>query len=177
MYFGTPADQFVAARNTVIRSCLPGSIFRLADGEVGINNAITKGLLEWTVDRYTQYLAMSAQSNYFLQLDASQQATYVIYQLRLFLDPYITHTFAAVFLFTAFIATVFGLVHARKRRNLYLAGPIGTIASTISLTNRSRFGQQLTPLDTEEDMANKLKGLKFGFNKQTWQIEAHGEHA
>ncbi|PVG03762.1 hypothetical protein CPB86DRAFT_778862, partial [Serendipita vermifera] len=177
MFFGTPADQFIAARNTVIQSCLPGSIFRLANDKVGIDSAIRTGLLEWTVDRYQQYLAMSAQSNYFMQIDQGAPARFVVYQLRLWLDPYITHIFAGVFAFTALLAAIFAVVHARKRRALYLAGPVGTIASAISLTNRSRFGEQLTPLDTEEDMEKKLGGLKFGFNKSTWQIEAHGDHA
>ncbi|KAG8812937.1 hypothetical protein FRC17_001743, partial [Serendipita sp. 399] len=159
MFFGTPADEFVAARNTVIRSCLPGSIFRLADQALGIDNAIRQGLLEWTVNRYKQYLAMSAQSNYFLQTGAEQPARFVTTQLRLWLDPYTAHTFAAAFIITSVVAIGFYISHTRSRKNLYLAGPVGTIASTISLTNRSKFGDHLTAFDTEEDMAKKLEGL------------------
>lgn len=68
MFFGPPADEFVLARNIAIRSFLPGAVFRLADNEVGIINAINEpdGLLQWILDKYVRLTSLQMTSAYAL---------------------------------------------------------------------------------------------------------------
>lgn len=120
---------------------------------------------------------MSAKSNYFLSVNDAQKAQFIAFQLRLYLDPYAVHALAALFCAVSLLAVYFHIFHARDRSNLFLAGPVGSIASTVSLTSRARFGEELAATDTEADLARKVKGLRFGIDEETRQIVVDGEDA
>jgi hypothetical protein len=53
---------------------------------------------------------------------------------------------------------------------LFLAGSPGSIASAVSLTSSARFGALLNAGDNPAHLGAKLKGMKFGVDKDSWQI-------
>lgn len=81
-----------------------------------------------------------------------------------------THAFAAVFILIGVASLVLHIRHTRERQWLFLAGPVGSIASAVSLTSSARFAGLLNAGDTEETLNQKLEGMYFGIDKDTWQI-------
>jgi hypothetical protein len=81
-----------------------------------------------------------------------------------------THVFSATFLFIAFASLALQIRHAYQRKRLFLAGPVGSIASAVSLTSSARFAGLLNAGDTERVLKEKLEGMYFGIDKETWQI-------
>jgi hypothetical protein len=118
----------------------------------------------------TQYLATAGQTNFFLPDQASTMAILQAWQLRIWMNPIATHAFAATFLFIAFASLALHIRHAYERKRLFLAGPVGSIASAVSLTSSARFAGLLNAGDTEKALKEKLDGMYFGIDKETWQI-------
>ena len=61
-------------------------------------------------------------------------------------------------------------LHFRQRRDIYLAHPPGSIASSVSLTAHSGFGELLLPYDNEEALARALEPLRFCLDRRTGAI-------
>lgn len=62
------------------------------------------------------------------------------------------------------------IIHWRSRREVYLTHAPGSIATVVSQTSRSGFGELLLPYDDEEHMRKKLEGLRFRLDKRTGAI-------
>ncbi|KAG8918131.1 hypothetical protein FRC02_002592 [Tulasnella sp. 418] len=43
------------------------------------------------------------------------------------------------------------------------------------MSSHSKFAALLDAADSESTIAEKLKGMKFGISKRTWQVAAYGE--
>lgn len=67
---------------------------------------------------------------------------------------------------------VIHLCHRHVRRKLYLTAAPGNIASVISLTSHSGFGELLYPYDDEKTMRAKLANLRFSMDHRTGAIVA-----
>jgi hypothetical protein len=118
----------------------------------------------------TQYLATAGQTNFFLPNQASAVAILQAWQPRIWMNTVATHIFAATFLFIALASLALHIHHAYERKRLFLAGPVGSIASAVSLTSSARFAGLLNAGDTEKALKEKLEGMYFGIDKETWQI-------
>ena len=70
------------------------------------------------------------------------------------------------------VGIVVHYLHRRTRRKLWLTSPPGSIASIVSLTSRSGFGELLLPYDDERRMQNNLAGLTFRLDQRTGAIVA-----
>lgn len=86
------------------------------------------------------------------------------------MNTFATHAFAAIFILIALASLALHIRHTRERKWLFLAGPVGSIASAVSLTSSARFAGLLNAGDTEKSLKEKLEGMYFGIDKDTWQI-------
>lgn len=118
----------------------------------------------------TQYLATAGQTNFFIPNQVSTVATLQAWQPRIWMNSVATHAFAATFLLIAFASLALHIRHAYERQRLFLAGPVGSIASAVSLTSSARFAGLLNAGDTEKALKEKLEGMYFGIDKDTGQI-------
>lgn len=98
--------------------------------------------------------------------------------LRLWMDPFATHTLAGL---CAIIAVILACVHTldqRKRRNLFISCEPGSIAAAAAVLSQSRFARTLIRANQDiKEMDNTLRGMRFGFDMRTWAIEAEGYNA
>jgi hypothetical protein len=69
-------------------------------------------------------------------------------------------------------SVVLGLhyLHFRRRRDIYLAHPPGSIASAMALTAHSGFGEVLRPYDNKEAFSRALAPLRFCLDSRTGAI-------
>lgn len=68
------------------------------------------------------------------------------------------------------VVLVLHYLHFRQRREIYLAHPPGTIASSLALTAHSGFGELLLPYDDEEALARALDSFRFRLDRRTGAI-------
>ena len=68
------------------------------------------------------------------------------------------------------VVLVLHYLHFRQRRDIYLAHPPGTIASTVSLTAHSGFGELLMPYDNQAALAHALEPFRFCLDRRTGAI-------
>ena len=126
---------------------------------------------------YTQYLTISAKSNYFLpDLDRSTKPVVQTWVPRFWMDKLASHVLAILLIFLAISIAILQWIHRKERSRLYLAGPPGSIASDVSMTSSAKFGLLLNAGDTEEDLARKLQGMRFGIEHSTGQIIVEKEN-
>ncbi|KAF8881984.1 hypothetical protein BD779DRAFT_1754501 [Infundibulicybe gibba] len=173
--FPDDPNPFVQARANVIRSSVSGAIFRSASQEVkGLQPVfdLPNGLLDKTHQIYTQHLALSAQSIYFVQVNSTLPAIMTSLLPRLWIDPFPAHLLAAILCFIGFVGVFIHLANIRQRRKLTLTTPPGSIAAVVSLTSKSGFGDLLLPYDDEKTLERKLEGLQFHMDSRTGAIVA-----
>jgi hypothetical protein len=80
------------------------------------------------------------------------------------------HALATLCLLAAVVTIVLHSLHYRKRRNVYLPHPPGSIGSAVALTSRSGFGELLMPYDNEAAMSRALAPLRFCLDSRTGAI-------
>ena len=61
-------------------------------------------------------------------------------------------------------------MHFKRRRNIYLAHPPGTIASSVALTAHSGFGELLLPYDDMAAFTHALRPFRFCLDRRTGAI-------
>lgn len=61
-------------------------------------------------------------------------------------------------------------VHFKRRRDIYLAHPPGSIASAMALTSHSGFGELLLPYDNAESFSRSLASFRFCLDRRTGAI-------
>lgn len=86
------------------------------------------------------------------------------------------HFLAILLIIIGSTGLIVGILHRNARRAVFLAAPPGTIASAVSLTSHSGFGQLLFPYDTEEAMRHKMYGLNFGLDQRTGAILTYDKY-
>ncbi|KAF8803177.1 hypothetical protein BYT27DRAFT_7196060 [Phlegmacium glaucopus] len=175
LIFDNIANPLILARAVATRSIVPGAIFlnaqQLPNGPQSTFD-LANGFLDLTTKLYTRHLAISAQSIYFLNTNTTLPATVVSLLPRLKIASAPAHVLAALLILTGFIGIFLHVINRNKRKRLLLATPPGSIASIISLTSRSGFGELLLPYDDELTMEKKLDGLRFRLDKTTGAILA-----
>lgn len=76
----------------------------------------------------------------------------------------------------SFIALLLIIIHAQhyiQRKKLFLSTEPGSLAAAATIISHSRFASTLINANDDEDsLEKKLKGLTFGFDRKTWQVEA-----
>ena len=82
------------------------------------------------------------------------------------------HVLSVLLIVIGIIGFTLHLLHARSRRKLWLTSPPGSIASIVSLTSRSGFGELLLPYDDEQRMRANLSGLAFHLDPRTGAVVA-----
>lgn len=70
----------------------------------------------------------------------------------------------------ASVILVLHYMHFRQRREVYLAHPPGTIASSLALTAHSGFGDLLLPYDNQVALAQALEPFRFCLDRRTGAI-------
>lgn len=70
----------------------------------------------------------------------------------------------------ASVVLVLHYLHFKQRRDVYLAHPSGTIASSIALTAHSGFGELLLPYDDQAALAHALEPFRFCLDRRTGAI-------
>ncbi|KIO00664.1 hypothetical protein M404DRAFT_756865 [Pisolithus tinctorius Marx 270] len=173
--FDESSNIYVAARAIAINSGLPGTVYRYASQQPnGIQSVFDDpyGWLNATSKIYTQHLAVAAQANYFGQTNTTIPALLITDAPRLFVEALPAHLLSSLMFLIGIAGLIVHLLHARSRRKLWLTSPPGSIASIVSLTSRSGFGELLLPYDDESRMRSTLSGLKFHLDQRTGAIVA-----
>ncbi|PSR77044.1 hypothetical protein PHLCEN_2v8098 [Hermanssonia centrifuga] len=174
--FNTSAtDPFVTARATAISAQIPGAIFRLASQDANFvqffDNGST-GFLNLTKEIYTQHLAVSAKTVYFVPADETKSAQETSQIDRLLMDTFASQALALLLIGVGLVGIVTHLLHRRQRRNLYLTSAPGTIATIIALSSHSGFGELLYPYDNKKAILEKFANLRFSLDRRTGAIVA-----
>lgn len=138
----------------------------------------------------TQHLSIVAKSVYFVPIEEeipssmTYQESRLIVECVLFWTPAFLpfyrafnrklsgHALAATLVLIALAGLAVQILHSRARRELYLTSFPGTIASIVSLTSRSGFGDLLVPYDTDTTLKKKLEGIRFRLDKRTGAVLA-----
>lgn len=68
------------------------------------------------------------------------------------------------------VVLVLHYMHFKQRRDIYLAHPPGSIASSMSLTAHSGFGDLLFPYDNQAALARALEPFRFCLDRRTGAI-------
>ncbi|KAJ4481095.1 hypothetical protein J3R30DRAFT_3464272 [Lentinula aciculospora] len=174
--FENQTDPFIQARATATANGVPGAIFRFAAQSPGGADAVFSAqnpFLDITTTVYTLYLAVVAQSIYFVPDNNPMNAQLSSITLRLTVNPLPGHALALVLFFIGFVGVFLHIVSRRQRRGLYLSTPPGTIAATIAMSAHSGFGDLLMPSDDEKTLERKLSDLRFSIDKRTGAIVAN----
>ena len=87
-------------------------------------------------------------------------------------SPLPAHILAITLILTGFVGIFLQVISWQKRKQLLLAAPPGSIASSIALTSLSGFGTRLVPYDNEHGLKEKLDDLRFRLDKRTGAIVA-----
>lgn len=75
--------------------------------------------------------------------------------------------------FCAFLLVIVHGQHYFQRKRLFIASEPGSLAAAATILSHSRFATSLINANDDEDsLEKKLKGMKFGFDQKTWQVEA-----
>ncbi|KAJ6589046.1 hypothetical protein B0H19DRAFT_1102703 [Mycena capillaripes] len=173
--FEDNSNPFIQARANGTRVGVPGAIFRSALQQVnGLQSVfdLSNGFLDLTSSIYTQHLAITAKSIYFVDKNSTLSAVQTSLVPRLWIDPFPAHILAFLLFASGFLGVFLHLISRRQRRNLFLAAPPGTIAGAVALTSRSGFGDLLLPYDDITTIEKKLDGLRFRLDKRTGAILA-----
>ncbi|KAJ3813111.1 hypothetical protein F5876DRAFT_74183 [Lentinula aff. lateritia] len=173
--FENQTDPFIQARATATTNGVPGAIFRFAAQSPGGADAVfsaDNSFLDITNTVYTLYLAVVAQSIYFVPQDSTLAAQLSSITLRLTINPLSGHALAFFLFFIGLVGVLVHIISQKQRRGLYLATPPGTIAATIALSAHSGFGELLMPTDDEATLERKLSGLRFSIDNRTGAIVA-----
>lgn len=177
--FNQSSDVLISARAIVINSVLPSTIFRYASQQQpgGVQAVFTDpyGWLNATSKLYTQHLAIATQFLYFGPTNETIPATLTTISPRLFVEPLPAHALSALLFVVAITGFTIHLLHAPSRRKLWLISPPGSIASIVSMTSRSGFGELLLPYDDDRHMQDRLTGLKFRLDPRNGAIIAEEE--
>lgn len=171
-------NDFVRARAVAIQSQIPGAIFRFAsqDPEELQQQFFDPpdGFLALTDRIYTQHLAVSAKSVYFVTApNASAMGQETSLVERLIVDALAAHALAALLIVIGFAGVGIHLAHRRARRALRLAAAPGTLGAALALTSHSGFGALLYPYDDAPTIAAKLHALRFSLDRRTGAVVAN----
>ncbi|KAJ7679767.1 hypothetical protein B0H17DRAFT_1206412 [Mycena rosella] len=161
-------NPFIQARSEGTKVGVPGAIFRSALQQAnGLQSVfdLPNGFLDLTNTVYTQHLAITAKSIYFV----ARTARFLRCKPRWF--PVCGSILLGV---SGFFGLFLQLIHRHQRRNVVLGAPPGTIAAAVALTARSGFGHLLAPYDNLATIKKKLGGLRFRMDKRTGMILTDG---
>ncbi|KAJ7673447.1 hypothetical protein B0H17DRAFT_947234 [Mycena rosella] len=173
--FPESANPFIQARANATKVGVPGAIFRSALQQVnGLQSVfdLPNGFLDLTSTVYTQHLAVTAKSVYFVNQNTTLPAVRSYMVPRLWIDPLPAHILAFLLFASGFLGVFLQLINRRQRRNLFLATLPGTVAGALALTARSGFGDLLLPYDDVATIEKKFDGLRFRLDKRTGAIIA-----
>ncbi|PFH49638.1 hypothetical protein AMATHDRAFT_41407 [Amanita thiersii Skay4041] len=175
LIFPDSPDPVVRVRAAAIQTGMSSAIFRLALQRANNSDSVydlPNILVGATKDVYLKHLSMFALSTYFVDEDKQQPAIVTSAQPRLWIDPLPAHFLSAILLFAGSVGMVIQFLHYRRRRSLRLASPPGSVASVVSLTAHSGFGEMLYPYDSEVVMEKKLRGFRFRLDERTGAVVA-----
>ncbi|EKM51190.1 uncharacterized protein PHACADRAFT_200015 [Phanerochaete carnosa HHB-10118-sp] len=168
-------DDFVKARAVAIQSLIPGAIFRLASQDPAFLQQSfdsPDNFLSLTNSIYTQHLAVSGKSVYFVAENGNAMAQETSLVERLVIDALAAHGLAGLLMLIGLTGIAVHLLHRHMRRGLYLSAAPGTIASVVALTSHSGFGDLLYPYDDPRAIRAKLANLRFSLDRRTGAIVA-----
>ncbi|KIP05249.1 hypothetical protein PHLGIDRAFT_36550 [Phlebiopsis gigantea 11061_1 CR5-6] len=171
----TNMNEFVKARAVAIQSQIPGAIFRYASQNSTLLQQFFDSSVEFlplTKRIYTQHLAVSALSVYFVSQEEREGAVATSLVERLVMDTLAAHALAALMIVIGLTGVALHLCHRHVRRRLYLTAAPGTIASAVALTSHSGFGELLYPYDDEQAIRAKLASMRFSLDRRTGAIVA-----
>ncbi|KAF8318641.1 hypothetical protein DL93DRAFT_317040 [Clavulina sp. PMI_390] len=171
-------DKFTTARSTVIPITLADAVLtkgkQLNGGLLGMVKNQT-ALVTTVAQLYTQFLAVSAATAYFVPSEVTLQGTVSVFTIRLWVDPFAAHSLAGLCALLAVLLAVVYTLDMRKRRSLFISTEPGSIAASAAVLSQSRFARTLIRANqTPKDIEETLRGMKFGFDMRTWAIEAEG---
>lgn len=173
--FPRNTNPVIQARAVATGSSVVGAIFRAAVQRPGGPQSVfdlPNGFLDLTSTVYRLHLSMSALSIYFVKQNTTMPGAVKSSVTVLWIDPLPAHLLAFLLVLTGLTGIFVQVFHQRERRKLLLAAPPGSIASIMSLTSRSGFGELLLPYDDEKTLERKLGGLKFRLDGRTGAIIA-----
>ncbi|KAI6144379.1 hypothetical protein BKA82DRAFT_4177385 [Pisolithus tinctorius] len=151
--FDESSNIYVAARAIAINSGLPGTVYRYASQQPNGIQSVFDDPYGW----------LNATSKIYLRSRAHASSSYRALP---------AHLLSSLMFLIGIAGLIVHLLHARSRRKLWLTSPPGSIASIVSLTSRSGFGELLLPYDDESRMRSTLSGLKFHLDQRTGAIVA-----
>ncbi|THH11954.1 hypothetical protein EW146_g7872 [Bondarzewia mesenterica] len=170
-YNGT--DVNVNARAISIKTSIPNAVYLSAtNSENGVDSIFDdpNGFLDRTTSVYTQHLALAAKSIYFLKTEHEVPAVLTELAPRLWIAPIPAHVLSTTLVFVGILIICIHITHWRSRRDVYLTHAPGSIATVVSQTSRSGFGELLFPYDDEKRIRKKLEGLRFRLDQRTSAI-------
>ncbi|KAK0218793.1 hypothetical protein IW262DRAFT_1274072 [Armillaria fumosa] len=176
--FNSSSNPFIQARANATNIAIPGTVFRFASQlENGPQSTfdLPNGFLDITSNVYTQHLALTAKNIYFVAENRTIPAQLESYVPRLVINSLPGHALALLLFVIGFIGTFLHIINQRQRRHLFIASPPGSIGGIVSMTSHSGFGQLLVPYDSEKNIEEKLKGLRFRLDKRTGAIVAEDD--
>ncbi|KAF9242854.1 hypothetical protein BU15DRAFT_72505 [Melanogaster broomeanus] len=172
-YNGVTFDQndnfYVSSRATAINYGIPGTIYRYASQQPGGLLSVFEdpyGFLNATIDIYFPLKLTTSGKQYddsctpnYLESDKPRRAL-----------P--AHLLSVLLILIGLVGLAVHFIHKRRRRNVWLTSPPGSIAAIVSLTSRSGFGELLLPYDDERRIRESLGGLTFRLDRRTGAIVA-----
>ncbi|EMD35947.1 hypothetical protein CERSUDRAFT_115895 [Gelatoporia subvermispora B] len=173
--FDPSNDPFVQARAIAIAASVSGTIFRSAQqNSSGIQAVFNdpSGFVYITEDVYTQHLAVSAKSVYFVPSNSQTTTQAMVLEQRLLIESFPAHALAAFLLLVGVGGIIVHLLHRYARRKLYLTAPPGTIAASLALAYHSGIGDLLVPYEDEQGMLRRLAGMRFRLDRRTGAVVA-----
>ncbi|KAF9076671.1 hypothetical protein BDP27DRAFT_1442696 [Rhodocollybia butyracea] len=173
--FGNQSNGVNLANALATQNGVSGAIFQLAQKSPGGIDAVfseQNPFLDNTTYVYTLFLALVAQSVYFVPQPSYLNAEVSSLELKLTINPLPGHSLAIFLFFVGIVGIVLHIINRRQRRGLYLTNPPGTIAATIAMSSHSGFGELLMPDDDEETLERKLSDLRFSIDRRTGAIVA-----
>ncbi|KAI0274072.1 hypothetical protein BGY98DRAFT_921139 [Russula aff. rugulosa BPL654] len=173
LIFNASPDFNIQSRANTIKTGIPNAIFRQAQQAPGGSTAVFQnptGFLGYTQRIYTQHLSLATKSNYFIPDNRTVNAVLTQLSPRLFVEPITAHFLSALCVGISSVVLVLHFMHFKQRRDVYLAHPPGTIASSLALTAHSGFGELLLPYDNQAALAHALQSFRFCLDRRTGAI-------
>jgi len=162
--FSNPTEVDIARLNA-IQLQLPAAIFRVSNDTLFDESAIynSDAIVGITARVYTTYLALFAQTAYFVPNVESLTMKVTIVIKRLWVSTVAAHVLAVILILIAALGTIVQLAHRGERKKLFLTHPAGTIACAVSVGGSAQLGQLVARM-AESDMQ---KQRQMGMNDDT----------
>lgn len=158
-------------RQAAIQLQLPAAIFEFAEKNLPNDSIIynSDAIVPITARVYTIYLALLAQTAYFLPTVQPMQMKVTIVIKRLWVGSVAAHLLAVILILIAVLGTFVQVAHRNERRKLNLMHPAGTIACAVSIGANANLEKLVARMDESEMQNQKQMMDDAAFGGGVWR--------